>query len=104
MFYKCVRQTDSLKIGETNGFARNETAIYFKCPADCLKLSQIVSFCTDIFQMSKIVSIFCLKLSQNKQGSTTGDIFRVILSSEYIRSKISLLISSPLLPAQLKFC
>ena len=53
----------------------SETVIYFKCPTDCLKLSQIVSLWTDIFQTSNIVSIFCLKLSQNKQGSTTGDIF-----------------------------
>ena len=55
----------------------SETVMYFKCPTDCLKLSQIVSFWTDIFQTSNIVSIFCLKLSQNKQGSTTGDIFRI---------------------------
>ena len=55
----------------------SETVMYFKCPADCLTLSQTVSFCTDIFRMSEIVSTFCLKLSQNKQGTTTGDIFNL---------------------------
>ena len=52
----------------------SETVMYFECPTVCLKLSQIVSFCTDIFQMSKIVSIFCLKLSQNKQGIKHGNL------------------------------
>ena len=52
----------------------SETVMYFECPTVCLKLSQIVSFCTDIFQMSKIVSSFCLKLSQNKQGIKHGNL------------------------------
>ena len=44
--------------------------IYFNCLKNWLKLSQIVPFFTDIFQMVQIGSNHCLKSSQNDRDLT----------------------------------